>query len=198
LGGPRRGCAASCRHRSPPDLVTRGGPEFYELYQHLAADRTRYNLTYGLRLRWSFGLGSDGLKGKNGVSLRPSKSIRSADKKRRRSSRLFPEGLGSETDLAGLRLRRNRSRQLLPLIETNGGLRFHLLPHKLLKNFVIKFQSRSVDNWKIGLIPSIFLLIVLGQAHRAGTTTGPSLLLDQKTVQFHQLSCSFSGERMIL
>jgi hypothetical protein len=90
LGGPRRGCAASCRHRSPPDLATGGGPEFHELYQHLAADRARYNLTYGLRLRWSSGLRSDGLKGKNGVSLGPSESIRSADKKRRRSSRLFP------------------------------------------------------------------------------------------------------------
>jgi hypothetical protein len=38
-------------------------------------------------------------------------------------------------------------------------------------NFVIKSQSRSVGNWKIRLIPSIFLLIVLGQSHRAATTT---------------------------
>ncbi len=92
----------------------------------------------------------------------------------------FREANREKSPWASAHGQRNYSHQLLPLIAINGGLRFHLIPHKLLKNLVIKFQSRSVGNWKIRVIPSIFLLIVLGQAHRTGTTRGQSFFLIKK------------------
>jgi hypothetical protein len=117
---------------------------------------------------------------KNGVSLGGSVNEEPPGKNAGRAVALIPEGLSSETDPAGLKPRELRSHQLSPLIEINEGLRFHLIPYKLLKNSSSNSDHASWGNWNIKLVPSIFVLIILGQAHRAGTTTGPSFFLIKK------------------
>jgi len=60
------------------------------------------------------------------------------------------------------------------------GFAFTSFPTNHLRISSSNSDHASWGNWNIKLVPSIFVLIILGQAHRAGTTTGPSFFLIKK------------------